>query len=71
MYKVATITGTNWYVVRIAKQVDFNANSSYHKEKNWRLLQQAFTSLQIDYAWPTPHGYALSGVCVLIAADIA
>lgn len=31
------------------KRVDFNANSSYYKEKNWRLLQHAFNVLEIDY----------------------
>ena len=35
-------------------QVDFNANNSYYMQRNWRLLQQAFERLELDYVWTPP-----------------
>jgi len=31
------------------RRVDFNANNSYYMQRNWRLLQQAFEMLELDY----------------------
>lgn len=32
-------------------QVDFNARTGYYTQRNWRLLQQAFEMLELDYVW--------------------
>lgn len=36
------------------RKVDCNAVSAYNMEQNWRILQRAFTELEIDWVRQTP-----------------
>lgn len=35
--------------VLLLQRVDFNSKEQYYSEQNWRLLQQAFKKVGIDY----------------------
>ena len=35
--------------VLLLQRVDFNSKEQYYSEQNWRMLQQAFKKLGIDY----------------------